>query len=77
MALAVSLASPILSEIAGIISLAASLMLVAALGAVTYCVALWLLWTASGRPDGLEEIISSSLIDLMRRPSHFAVREIS
>jgi O-antigen/teichoic acid export membrane protein len=77
MAFVVSLASPIVSDREGVIPLAGSLILVAALGAVTYCVALGLLWSASGSPEGLEAIISSGLVDMMRRPRRVVAREIS
>jgi PST family polysaccharide transporter len=77
MALVVGLASPTLTAANAIAPLAAGLLLVAVLGAATYCVVLWCLWAASGSPAGLEAMIAAGLADLIRRGRRLAAPGIS
>jgi len=67
--------APALTAREGFASLAAGLLLVATLGALTYCVVLWFLWNMSGNPEGLEAIVSSGIADATRRRGRLAARE--
>jgi O-antigen/teichoic acid export membrane protein len=74
MALVVRLAAPALTSADAVAPLAAGLVLVAVLGAVTYSVVLWSLWTASGSPAGLEAMIAAEFTELMRRGRRLAAQ---
>jgi O-antigen/teichoic acid export membrane protein len=77
MALVVGLLSPALTAADSFPALAAGLLLVAVLGASTYCVVLGSLWAASGSPAGLEAMIAAELTDLMRRGRRLAAQGLS
>ena len=77
MALVVGLVSPTLTAADAVAPLAAGLLLVAVLGAATYCVVLGSLWAASGSPAGLEAIIAAELTNLMRRGRRLAAQGMS
>jgi O-antigen/teichoic acid export membrane protein len=77
MALVVGLTSPTLTAADAVAPLAAGLLLVAALGAATYCVVLGCLWAASGSPAGLEAMVAAELTDLMRRGRRLAALGLS
>jgi O-antigen/teichoic acid export membrane protein len=77
MALVVWLAAPQFTGVEGTVALAAGLLLIAALGAVTYIGVLWVLWLASGTPAGLEAMIATAVSDLMKRNRQVAVSELT
>lgn len=76
MALVVGFVSPPLTAADTIAPLAAGLLLVAVLGAATYCLVLGSLWAASGSPAGLEAMIAAELTDLMGRGRRLAAQEM-
>jgi PST family polysaccharide transporter len=65
MALAVQLSMPRLIH-GSTASLAAGLLLVVAIGAITYSVTLIALWVAEGSPSGLEAMITRRICGLIR-----------
>jgi O-antigen/teichoic acid export membrane protein len=77
MALVIWLAAPALTTSNAIAPLAAGLLLVAVLGATTYCVVLGSLWAASGSPAGLEAMIAVELTALIRRGRRLSAQGMS
>ncbi len=49
----------------GFLSLLAGSAAVSAAGACAYVAALWVLWSAEGRPDGIEQIVRDMLVGLL------------
>ena len=77
MAVVVSLALPRFCHSLAPLPLAAETLIVASLGALTYCSVLWGLWLAAGSPSGLEAMIAERFVDLVKRDRRVAVNEMS
>jgi O-antigen/teichoic acid export membrane protein len=77
MALVLKATVPYLATTVALSSLAAGLLLIAALGATVYLGLLWFLWNVSGSPAGLEAMVASALTDWMRRSRRLAISEAS
>jgi O-antigen/teichoic acid export membrane protein len=75
MALVIRFSLPLFAATDAVAPLAGGLLIVAVLGAITYCSVLWILWNACGCPGGLEDMISSSLVALKLRMVRGAVPE--
>jgi O-antigen/teichoic acid export membrane protein len=76
MAIVIFFAMPNFAQITAIIPLALTLLATAALGAVTYIGALWLLWNVCGSPAGLEAMIADGVAGLMKRSRRLAASEV-
>jgi PST family polysaccharide transporter len=77
MAVVVSLALPRICHSVAPVPLAGETLIVASLGAMTYCSTLWGLWLAVGSPGGLEAMIADRLVDLAKRERRVAAPEMS
>jgi PST family polysaccharide transporter len=76
MAVVISFALPRLCHSVAPIPLAGETLVVASLGALTYCITLWGLWLASGSPSGLEAMITEKVIDMLKRERRVAASEM-